>query len=143
MEFWLLLTFAFTAFNTGLIWVIQVVHYPSFLHIDEARYEAFQKFHMKGITMIVLPSMAVELVSSGVLLLYWDQLPSLLVYIASVVLLGLIWLHTAFLASPIHVQLSKVYLLENIQKLIRINWWRTIIWSVRAVLVGYLLWLAL
>ena len=45
----------------GVIWVIQLVHYPSFHFINKKDYEQFQDFHMKRITYIVMPTMLIEL----------------------------------------------------------------------------------
>ena len=45
----------------GLIWTVQLVHYPAFRYIQEGQFTAFQHFHMQGITLIVLPLMLAEL----------------------------------------------------------------------------------
>ena len=58
----------FTSIMTGVIWVIQIVHYPSFHFIEKESYTAFQKFHMNSISLIVVPVMILEL-ATGVLLL--------------------------------------------------------------------------
>ena len=52
----------------GLIWTIQLVHYPTFHFIDKNLYSSFQKFHMNSISLIVVPVMVLEL-ATGVLLL--------------------------------------------------------------------------
>ena len=51
-----------SAFNTGLIWIVQLVHYPGFLRISPETYTSYQQFHMRAISFIVAPSMVLELV---------------------------------------------------------------------------------
>ena len=57
-----------SAIMVGVIWVIQLVHYPAFHFIDKDMYASFQKFHMNSISLIVVPVMVLEL-ATGVLLL--------------------------------------------------------------------------
>ena len=46
---------------TGLIWTIQLVHYPTFDHVADDHFADFAKFHASRISLIVLPAMIVEL----------------------------------------------------------------------------------
>ena len=59
----------FTSIMTGVIWVIQIVHYPSFHFIEKELYTAFQKFHMNKISIIVMPIMLAELITGIMLFL--------------------------------------------------------------------------
>jgi hypothetical protein len=136
----LILAFAFTLFNTGLIWTIQVVHYPGFLKVGKDMYEAYQQFHMRAITFVVGPSMLAELVFSGLLLFLLSQLGEYrIIYIISLALLALIWLHTALWAVPLHGKLVSGYDAQAIQSLVSANWWRTFAWTARALLLGLIL----
>jgi hypothetical protein len=139
MKLVLLLAFAFTLFNTGLIWTIQIVHYPGFARIGTAAYQAYQEFHMRAITMVVGPSMLLELMFSGLLIFQLPKSGLASWIIASFVLLILIWLHTAFLASPTHGKLLAGFDKTLIDRLVNINWWRTAFWSARAIILGYVL----
>jgi hypothetical protein len=134
----LLLTLIFTLFNTGLIWTIQLVHYPGFLHVGPDAYKLYQSFHMRSITGLVGPSMLAELISTilltGILINSGDKF----LIGAAGGLLGFIWIHTAFVASPLHGSMLDGYQPELIKKLIAVNWWRTIAWTIRAVLISYL-----
>ena len=80
-----------TSIMIGVIWVIQLVHYPSFHYIDRSRYQLFQDFHMRNISWIVFPLMSVELIT-GILLIQSPTFgyPNKLFFI-SMVLLVLIW----------------------------------------------------
>ena len=58
-----------TFFMVGVIWVVQIVHYPSFYFIDKQKYQVFQEFHMHKISMIVVPMMVLE-IFSGLILIF-------------------------------------------------------------------------
>ncbi|MFM8818912.1 MAG: hypothetical protein ACKOHI_13805, partial [Phycisphaerales bacterium] len=55
-------------FMAGLIWVVQVVHYPLFGRVGSEGFAAYESAHARLITPIVGPAMLVELVSSIALL---------------------------------------------------------------------------
>ena len=38
---------------TGLIWTIQVVHYPLFARVGEAEWRAYEREHQRRITLVV------------------------------------------------------------------------------------------
>ena len=120
-----------TSLMVGIIWVIQVVHYPSFHFIGNSRYISFQKFHMERISYIVIPVMLVESIS-GFLLIY-DELN--LILLISMVLLLSIWMLTAFFFASVHQKLVSVYQLEMVAKLVKINWIRTLLWTLRLLLL--------
>ena len=117
----------------GVIWVIQLVHYPSFHFINKEDYEQFQDFHMKRITYIVMPTMLIELLSGVYLIL--SGLGEEITFLISMVLLGLIWLQTAIFFSIIHQKLTLGYQKSLVDILVRINWARTIMWSGRLIIL--------
>lgn len=124
-----------TSIMIGVIWVIQLVHYPSFHYIDRNRYGLFQEFHMRNISRIVFPVMLIELIT-GVLLV---QLPIFgnsnnFFYIAFILLI-IVWFLTATLFTSIHKNLSNGYNKNIIYRLVNLNWMRTILWSLRIVFI--------
>jgi hypothetical protein len=136
MKLTLILLVAFTLFNTGLIWTIQLVHYPGFLRVGESFYPGYQQFHMRAITMLVGPTMLAELVISALgMRAIWGQTT---LYWISLILLGFIWIHTVFIATPIHNQLTSAFQADLIRKLVNMNWLRTVAWTLRA---GVILWI--
>ena len=120
-----------TSLMVGIIWVIQVVHYPSFHFIGNSRYISFQKFHVERISYIVIPVMLVESIS-GFLLIY-DELN--LILLISMVLLLSIWMLTGFFFASVHQKLVSGYQLEMVAKLVKINWIRTLLWTLRLLLL--------
>ncbi|MEQ8241642.1 MAG: hypothetical protein RIA69_20685 [Cyclobacteriaceae bacterium] len=139
MKLILLIAFAVTCFNTGLIWIVQLVHYPGFFKIGQEGYDAYQAFHMRSITWIVAPSMLAEALTTGLLLFYLKDLPLTGLYYISVILLLIIWINTAFFAVPAHNKLLSGYDAQAIGTLVSVNWWRTFAWSVKSLLLGLML----
>lgn len=124
-------------FLTGLIWTVQMVHYPSFAFVAEAQFEKFNIFHQSAITYVVGPMMVFELLT-GVML--WINQSQDWKFLALVSMVGLIWLSTFFLSVPLHTKLlNNGYNKEVIDQLVLTNWPRTILWSLRSVLLLYLL----
>ncbi|MGE4133797.1 MAG: hypothetical protein AB7F86_19320 [Bdellovibrionales bacterium] len=122
-------------FLTGLIWVIQLVHYPSFLFVREERFQTFGRFHSWRISCIVMPLMIVELLSA--IALVWSS-PEVF-WIVNLILVMSVWTFTFVLSVPRHQRLAQGFSLIEIESLILTNWPRTIVWSLRSC--GLAIWL--
>lgn len=116
----------------GLIWVIQLVHYPTFNFIEEASFLAFHKHHTASITVIVMPLMLAELVLGFYLARQFQWF-----YLLPLLLVFLIWLSTFLIQVPIHNQLGSGKDAVLIQKLVKTNWIRTILWTTKAIWISY------
>lgn len=121
-----------TAAMVGVIWLVQLTHYPSFRYIDPAQFQRFEKFHSASISFVVMPLMLLELATAALLCNYGERAVS---FIASLLLLALIWLSTFAVQVPIHQRLEKGYDLASIDRLIATNWIRTLCWSGRFLLL--------
>jgi hypothetical protein len=127
---------ASTLFMTGLIWIIQLLHYPSYHYIQTEKFSDYQRFHTNQITYIVGPVMLFEMVSGAYLTLLndWTR-PWTLNFIG----LCLIWLSTLFFSIPSHNKLSGGFNPNDVSYLIKTNWFRTTTWTLRSLLLLYLL----
>ena len=123
----------FTSVMTGVIWVIQIVHYPSFHFIEKELYTAFQKFHMNKISIIVIPIMLAELITG--MMLFLDKSSKSPFLIVSFVILVLIWLITGVFFSKAHNELMTGYQELVVNQLVVMNWIRTILWTLRLLLL--------
>ena len=61
--------FSTTLFMTGLVWMVQIVHYPLFKNVGSEQFLHYEKQHSKLITYIVAPVMSFELVSGIILVI--------------------------------------------------------------------------
>ena len=129
----------FTSIMTGVIWVIQIVHYPSFHFIEKEFYTAFQKFHMNKISIIVIPIMLAELITG--MMLFLDKSSKSPFLIISFVILVLIWLITGVFFSKAHKELMTGYQELVVNQLVVMNWIRTLLWTLRLLLLTYFIYL--
>ena len=125
-----------TLFLTGLIWTIQLVHYPSFHFADREKFKEFHIFHGKRISLLVVPLMIFELISSGIL--WWESSPLSLNSIGFYLVIA-IWISTAFLSVPAHNKLTSRMDEKAVRFLINTNWIRTLLWTAKASISLYFL----
>ena len=122
----------FTLFNTGLIWTIQLVHYPLFLKVGPDHFVDYEHDHTTKISYLVIPSMITEL-ATGILLTVSNGITS--IYGLLFLLLSLIWVSTFLLQVPLHNALNHAYDPEKIRRLVNTNWIRTIAWTLKSIIL--------
>ena len=128
----LLWTQAFSTLSlVGLIWTIQVLHYPLFAQIGKAEFVEYQHRHMRRITWVVAPLMFAELGAASLLFLLEPSDP---LAIAGISLVAVIWMSTAFIQVPCHNRLVDGFDEQAHTRLVRTNWIRTVAWTIRGVL---------
>lgn len=126
---------AATWFMVGLIWVIQLVHYPLFAGVGRGEFMAYHADHNRLITMIVMPVMLTELISAVALAMQPPASVRPMLLWLSVALVGIAWLTTAFASVPAHGVLSAGFDLQAHRSLVLTNWIRTIVWSAKGLLL--------
>jgi len=126
-----------TAIMTGVIWTIQIVHYPFFHRVDKQDFSDHMDDHRKRISFIVMPVMLAELITAIWLVFAESEFTG--EFITGAVLLALIWISTALIQVPSHSRLSDGYSRTEVERLVTYNWIRTILWTMRlAVLLAIL-----
>ena len=123
-----------TSVMVGVIWIIQLVHYPSFHFVELKQYTAFQRFHMARISYVVIPAMLTELFTLILIVISMDKIDTLVV--VSAILLIFIWLMTAVFFSGVHQKLTLGYDQTVVDKLVKLNWGRTLLWTLRLFLIS-------
>jgi hypothetical protein len=124
-----------TSFMVGVIWIVQLVHYPTFLFIDEQKSNDFQKFHMSRISYIVMPAMTTELFSGIYIFIYSNMAIDSNLFLLALTILIINWIITALVFVKMHNKLLINYKIEIISLLVKWNWLRTLLWSVRLILL--------
>ena len=127
----LVVNLAATLFMTGVIWFVQLVHYPLFAYYRD---DAFA-IHANRTAYVVALPMLVEAFTAVLLLIERPTSPALWM---GFFLVGLIWLSTYFLQIPMHAKLESGFLPMAHERLVQTNWLRTAAWSARS---GLMLWL--
>ncbi|BDC50624.1 hypothetical protein F183_A29400 [Bryobacterales bacterium F-183] len=128
-------------FMLGLIWFVQIVHYPLFAATGRDQFTRYESQHASLTTLVVGPPMLAELAASLALAAFatGGRLPAWALW-SSVALVGIIWLSTAFLQVPCHDALQRGFDVGTHQFLVNSNWIRTIAWSLKAAISVYLCW---
>ena len=125
---------AATAFMVGLIWFVQLVHYPLMAAVGADQFQVYEAEHQRRTSWIVGPVMLVEL-GLAVASVLWPSRGDQGLMIVGLVLLVLIWISTALLQVPAHRSLANHFSEHAHRKLVQTNWIRTVAWTLRAVLL--------
>lgn len=121
-------------FLTGLIWTIQIVHYPLFGLVGE-RFRHYEEQHARRIGFVVGPVMLAELAAAVLLIWSRPSFVSTTTAVVSLCLVVLIWISTAAVQAPCHRLLSQGFDASVERRLTLSNWFRTIAWTARALLL--------
>lgn len=135
----LIVNLAATAFMAGVIWYVQLVHYPLMAGWPHDDFAAWEERHRQRTGMVVIPAMLLESITAAILL--WRRPPGVpmwLVWLAFALLLG-IHASTFLVQVPLHERLSTGWDAAAHQRLVASNWARTVLWTVRAGLVAAML----
>ena len=127
----LLTTFAMA----GLIWFVQIVHYPMMASFDRKKFAAHEKEHCDRTGWVVIPLMLGEVFTFALLLLEGVRSNA---FLLSGLLLCVIWASTFFLQVPLHRALLQGWNAGAHRRLVATNWIRTVAWTGRAVLLSWL-----
>ncbi len=128
-----------TCYMVGLIWMVQVVHYPLFAKVGAEKFVQYQTSHQSLTTLVVGPPMLVEILTAVLLIWYRPAaVPGWLIYTA-LALLFVVWASTALVQVPCHEKLTAGFDAAVHSRLVVSNWIRTIAWTVRGALVTWML----
>lgn len=136
----LLAHIASTLFMVGLIWFVQIVHYPLFADVTEQHFSNYELRHNRLTTWVVAPPMLVELVTATMLFWFRPAGVSRWAVNSGFALVAVIWISTALLQVPCHDALVKGFQAFVHQRLVATNWIRTVAWSLRGCLVISMIW---
>ncbi len=120
----------------GLIWLIQVVHYPMLADYSAVLPSEAATEHARRITPVVGPFMAVEGVTALALMVAPPAGVSWILMWTAGVLLGVALLSTVIFSVPQHSALAQGHDSAAAERLVRTNWYRTVAWSARGVVLA-------
>lgn len=137
MKLIFLLHVAATGLMAGVIWFVQMEHYPLFGAVGAEAFPQYEVMHRSATGLLVAPLMLLEL-GTGLWLL-WQAPTGLPTWIpwVGIALLGLIWASTFWVQVPLHDKLLGQQSGEAIQRLVQSNWIRTIAWTLRMGCLGW------
>ena len=124
-----------TWFLVGVIWLIQLVVYPSFRNIDPGRFRGAMLHHQKWMARIVILPMLVELVTSLALLaLHTDSL----IYWYGCMCVATWGFSTLLIQVPQHTAIAVGDLPQSDSNHLTVwNWPRTLAWTAHGILCAF------
>jgi hypothetical protein len=121
---------AATLYMAGLIWFVQVVHYPLLGRVGRGEFVAYERAHVRRTTWVVGPPMLVEAGTAvALVVVLGGRLPWI-----GLALLAVVWLSTALLQVPCHERLRDGFDEAVHRRLVRTNAIRAAAWTARAVI---------
>jgi fatty acid desaturase len=109
-----------------LIWIVQLIIYPSFLYYDSDSLSKWHKVYTGRITIIVAPLMIAQIAIAAYLLLIKGtfSIPE----IAALIFIAVNWLITMFIFIPLHEHIDTIPDDRKVQRrLVHLNWWRVLL----------------
>ena len=119
----------------GLIWTIQLVHYPLMAQVGVENFTVYHARHAGSITRLVAPLMIAEVFLALALVVRRPQEVPVGAAWLGLALVAACWLSTAFLQVPLHSRLAQAFDVEAHRRLVSTNWLRTIAWTGRVLVL--------
>lgn len=116
----------------GLIWFVQLCHYPLFARVGAEAFDGYHAGHLPRTAVVVGPLMILELGTAVALVATAAPGDGRLAWLG-LGLLALVWLSTALVQVPAHRTLERGFEARAHRSLVRTNWIRTVAWSTRGV----------
>jgi hypothetical protein len=135
----LIINFAATWYMVGLIWFVQVVHYPLFSFAAKDNFVNFEQAHSSLTSLVVGPPMLVELITAILMVALAANSQKRMISGVALLLLVIVWCSTAFLQIPAHNKLGAGFDSGAHGTLVATNWIRTVSWSARGLILAYLM----
>lgn len=116
----------------GLIWFVQVVHYPLMAAVGDHRFRAYAREHASRTSWVVTAPMLLEAATAIAMVVEPPAATVRPVVWVGLALLVLVWASTFGLQVPCHRRLASGFDPRVHRRLVRTNWIRTLAWTGRA-----------
>ncbi|WP_299219189.1 hypothetical protein [uncultured Aquimarina sp.] len=109
-----------------LIWIVQLIIYPSFKHFQKQDLIKWHSVYAVRIGLIVMPLMIGQLLMNVIFTFWFSNFYSFI----SLILVALVWSSTFLQFVPMHSRISDgKFDSKFINRLINLNWLRTFLWT--------------
>ena len=117
-------------YMVGVIWTVQLAHYPLMARVGEASWRAYHDGHTRAMGWVVMAPMIVELGTAGLLALAPPAGVPRALAVAGLGCVVLTWVVTFFVSVPCHNQLGAgAFVAPAHRALVQTNWLRTALWT--------------
>jgi hypothetical protein len=132
LAIWLQLTASLVM--VGVIWYVQLVHYPLMARADHSDFPGFHRQHSQRTGWVVIVPMVVEATTSTLLVVPGVATVPRPLAAAGLLLVVLLWLSTFAVQVPLHRRLASGFDPVVHRTLVNTNWVRTVLWSARGMI---------
>lgn len=124
----------------GIIWFVQVVHYPLFARSTGDGSEDHARENQARTSRVVIPFMLAEAATAAAVVAAPPPGIGRTVAVGGAALVGLAWLSTLAVQMPLHARLAaEGHDPQIVGRLVATNWLRTLAWTIRAGLAAWML----
>ena len=127
-----------TCFMTGVIWFVQIVHYPLLNAVPNNAFSFYHSQHVQRTGWVVIGPMLVEIVLAFVLFSTSTTANAQWLSLTGLILLLGIWASTFLSQVPAHNRLARGFSSDAWRKLVLGNWIRTVGWTLRLPIVAWM-----
>lgn len=129
-----------TGMLVGLIWTIQLVHYPLLTMVGSDALPSYLAGHAARITILVAPWMLGELVTAGLMVRWHPRVVPRWMVVTGLGLCVGLWGTTLLVQGPLYARLAETATPELLDRLTMTNWLRTVGWTARGTLCLMMAW---
>lgn len=124
----------------GVIWFVQVVHYPLFAAHDGGGSRDYAVENQRRTGRVVIPFMALEMATALAIAARPPAGVGRGAALVGLALVAVAWGSTFLVQVPLHARLATAgHSPATVAALVRSNWIRTAAWTARAVLAAWML----
>jgi len=127
----------------GVMWFVQICYYPNLAAVGRDVFISYQKAHIRRITRVAWTLLFFELITGLGLACVPNATWKWAVLGINAALILAIWWSTWCVQVPLHKTLEQGWDEQAHCRLVGTNWFRTVIYTLRGMLLGALLWSAL
>jgi hypothetical protein len=124
----------------GVIWFVQIVHYPLFKRVGRDGFVEYERRHQQRTTIVVAPLMLLEAFTAALLVLWRPAGVAVWLPWAGAALVAVMWGSTFFWQVPAHEKLAAGFDPNMHLRLVSSNWVRTAGWTLRGLIVCAMCW---
>ena len=118
----------------GILWFMQLVHYPLFKRIKE-NFVKYEKEHLKRTAAFLVPLLVIDFALNVMLVISLEKGPYTFLISFALAMNIITWLSAFFFQIEQHQTLSTHFSKSIVHKLVKTNWVSTIAWTIKSALV--------
>lgn len=116
-------------FDAGLfvlIWLVQLIIYPSFQYYDKRNLIVWHRYYTLRLSIIVIPLMVGQLILCSLQIYVFYSTVGMI----NLTMVILVWIITFTLFVPVHAKIAQEKAIgADLKKLVTRNWIRTTLWT--------------